>query len=100
LPHLGRADEDDDASVGLQAADRARHRVRACGKQADRDAAADIRAFLFAPADTGGRLLDIPDEVGVERLSACTHLLAGSEQVLAAQVEWVDPRAPGHLVDL
>ena len=100
LSHLGRADEDDDATVGLEAADRARHRVRARGEQADRDAAADIRVLLLAPADAGGHLLDVADEVGVERLSTGAHLLAGGEQVLAAQVERVEPGAPGHLVDL
>ena len=38
--------------------------------------------FALAPADGGGDLLDVADQVGVERLAAGAHLLARAEQVL------------------
>src|SRR4029079_2031497 len=87
LAHLGRADQDDHATVRLEATDRARDRVCACGEQADRDSAAAQRALLLAPADPGGHLLDVADKVGVERLAAGAHFLARCTEVLAAEIE-------------
>ena len=77
LAHLGRPDEDDDAAVGLEPADRARDRVRAGREQPDGDAAPDERRLLGSSQPTARRdLLDVADEVGVERLAAGAHLLA------------------------
>ena len=74
--------------------------MRACGEQPDRDAAADERRLRLVPADRRGGLLDIADQVGVERLAAEADLLARQAEVLAAQLERVDAAAARDLVDL
>ena len=70
LAHLGGADVDLDAAVGLHAHDGARDRVRAGGEQPDREPAPGPLALRLSPADRGRRLLDVADQVGVERLAA------------------------------
>ena len=74
--------------------------MRARGEQPDRDAAPDVRRLRLAPADPLGRLLDVADEVGVERLAAVPDLLAGQAEVLAAHLERVEPGEARELVDL
>ena len=49
--------------------------------------------FVLVPADRGGDLLDVADEVRVERLAAGAHLLARRAEVLAAHLERVEPRS-------
>ncbi len=72
----------------------------ACGEQTDRDAAADVRALGLAPADGPRGLLDVADDVGVERLAPGAHLLAARAQVGLADGERVEPDAAAELVDL
>ena len=100
LAHLRRADEDDDPAVGLEAADRARDGMRSGREQPHRDAAADERRPRLVPADRRGDLLDVADEVRVERLAAGADLFARQAEVLAPHVERVEPAAAGDLVDL
>ena len=69
-------------------------------EQSDRDAAPHVRPFRLVPADGGGDLLDVADEVRVERLAAGPELLAGRAEVRPAQLERVDAAAPRDLVDL
>ena len=54
----------------------------------------------LAPADRGGHLLDVADEVGVERLAARAQLLARGAEVLPAHLERVEPGPARELVDL
>ena len=73
-------------------------------EQADRDAAARRlrvpNGWVLAPANMGGGLLDVADEVGVEGLAAGADFLAGAEEVLAADVQAVEAEAAGYLVQL
>ena len=100
LADLGRADEDDGVPVRLHADDRARDGMRAGGEQADGQPSPVQRLALAVPADCRGDLLDVPDEVGVERLAAGAELLARRAEVLAAHVERVEPGAARELVHL
>src|SRR6202043_3780586 len=100
LSDLGRADEPDDLAVRLQAHDRRRDRMCARREQADRDPAADRRGLRLRPADCGGGLLDVADEIGVERLGAATQLLARTAEILAPDVKGIATRLSGQLVDL
>ena len=52
------------------------------------------------PADRLRDLLDVPDEVGVERLAACAQLLARRAEVLASHLQRVDAGAARELVHL
>src|SRR5439155_12726885 len=58
------------------------------------------RPLRLTPADRRGDLLDVADEIGVERLSARPYLLARRQEVHAANLERVEPRAASNLVDL
>ena len=70
------------------------------GEQADRHAPPGARLPLAVPADRVRDLLDVPDEVGVERLAACAQLLARRTEVLASHVQRVDAGAARELVHL
>ena len=101
LAHLGRADEDDHAAVGLEPADRARDRMRAGGEQADRDAAADERL----PSARPSRLPPRPSRRRRRgRRRAAFRRRApprrACSRFCAAHVERVEAGAAGHLVDL
>jgi hypothetical protein len=74
--------------------------VCARGEQADGDPAPDERRLRLGPADGGSDLLDVADEVGVERLAARADLLARGAQVLAAHVERIEAGPARDLVDL
>ena len=102
LAHLGGPDVDLDAAVGLHANARVRDRMGAGGQQPDREPAPDPIALRLAPADRRGGLLDVTDQVGVERLAAAvgTRRLARAQQVPAPDLERVDRRPACDLVDL
>ena len=100
LAELGRAHEHGHLAVRLHPHDGGRDRMRAGGEQADRDAAADVRALRLAPADGARGLLDVADDVGVERPAAGAHLLAARAQVGLAHRERIEPAAARELVDL
>ena len=70
------------------------------GEQPDRDAAARVRVLLARPAERLGDLLDVADQVGVERLAARPDLLAGPEQVAPSDLDRVDAGPTRHLVHL
>jgi len=76
--------------------------VGAGGQQADADAAADPRPPLLAPADRLGDALDVADQVGVQRLTAAVRAdrLAGQHEAAAAQLERIDARLAGQLLEL
>ena len=66
--------------------------MRAGGQQPDADAAADPRPPRLVPADGRRGLLDIADQIGVERLAATVRpdRVAGQHQVALAQLERID----------
>src|SRR5439155_20874238 len=100
LPDLRRADENDHLPVGLHADDRARDGMGSRCEQADGQATADVRLLRRAPADGVGNLLDVADEIGVERLAAGAQLLPGRAQAYATDVERIEARLSRKLVDL
>jgi len=74
--------------------------MRAGREQADRDPAADVRRLRLGPTDCGGGLLDVSDEIGVERLGAVAQLFAGQAEVVAPYGQWIKTSPPCKLVDL
>ena len=100
LAHLRGAHEHDRLAVRLQPHDGARNRVGAGRQEAHRQAPTRVRRLGVMPAERRGDLLDIPDQVRIQGLAAGAYLLAGPQQVAAADLQCIDTRPPSDLVDL